>query len=118
MIPGKPAAPKARPRAAGANPAVCSQYLKGLADADRLRILECLLEGPKPVGELAKAAGKPIANISHHLVVMRGCGLVTSKRSGRFIIYALSPEIRVDGEGGGAPALNFGCCRFELMSGK
>src|SRR5688572_23432976 len=32
----------------------CSKYLKALADPDRLRIVECLLGGPKAVGEIVR----------------------------------------------------------------
>ena len=71
----------------------CSRYLKALADPDRLKIIQCLQGGPKHVGELTKLLDKPIANVSHHLGLLRVAGIVTSTKSGRFVTYTLAPAL-------------------------
>lgn len=95
----------------------CSKFMKGLADSERLRIVQCLLDGPKCVGAIARQAGGALANVSHHLLVLKQCGLVSSERRGKFVYYSVEPSIFVS-EGPGGPALNFGCCRVELGAPK
>jgi ArsR family transcriptional regulator len=93
----------------------CSKFLKALADPDRLKIVQCLREGPLPVGEISARLDAPLANVSHHLKQLRIAGLVTGQKRGRNVIYALSP--RVLSQQGGADArdvLELGCCRLEL----
>ena len=49
----------------------CAARLKALADPDRLRIVNCLLCGPKNVSELADEMSVGIVKVSHHLRVLR-----------------------------------------------
>jgi len=96
------------------NASECSKYLKALGDPERLKIIECLQEGPKSVGDLSKQLKSAIANVSHHLKQLRFAGLVRNERQGRNIVYSLSPEFA--GRNGRTPlkTLEFGCCRIEL----
>ena len=92
----------------------CSKYLKALADPDRLKIIQCLQAGPKHVGELTRLLAKPIANVSHHLRLMRAAGIVTSTKSGRYVTYALAPRFIRHSKQSPLNVLEFGCCRLEL----
>lgn len=92
----------------------CSKYLKALADPDRLKIIECLLGGPKAVGEIVREVGAPLGNTSHHLKLLRRAGLVTGRRRGRFVIYSLAERYACARSKGSPAALEFGCCRVEL----
>src|SRR4051812_8299769 len=94
----------------------CSKYLRALADGDRLKIVQCLQDGPMSVGEVTRRLAARLANVSHHLRLLRQAGVVERRKQGRFVIYALSPKIhRPTPPGAGAPdALEFGCCRIEL----
>jgi len=92
----------------------CAQSLKALADPDRLKILQCLQAGPRGVGELAELLGKELANVSHHLGVLRHAGLVETRKEGKFVIYSLHPAVFRPAAGGAGDALDFGCCRLEL----
>jgi DNA-binding transcriptional ArsR family regulator len=65
--------------------------LKGLADADRLRLLLELRAGPRNVGALAQAIGTEIVNASHHLSVLRNAKVVLSEKQGRYVNYRLNP---------------------------
>lgn len=70
-----------------------SKMLKAIADSDRLRLVLQLREGEKSVGTLASAIGVEIVNVSHHLGVLRGGGIVRDKKIGRFVYYTLNPEV-------------------------
>jgi len=63
---------------------------KALGDANRLLILERLAQLPCAVEDLAAKTLLPLANLSHHLQVLKYAGLVKSARKGRQIVYALS----------------------------
>ncbi|MFJ5927445.1 ArsR/SmtB family transcription factor [Kitasatospora sp. NPDC092948] len=63
--------------------------LQALATPSRLYILARLQEGPCSVGELAEAAGLEASACSHQLRLLRHLGLVTGRRHGRSVVYAL-----------------------------
>jgi ArsR family transcriptional regulator len=86
----------------------CARSLKALADPERLRIIQCLQDGPKNVSQLAGLLGCEIANASHHLQVLRHAGLVRDKKAGKFVIYSLDPDVVKEA------AVELGCCRLEL----
>ena len=93
----------------------CARLLKAMADPDRLKIVQCLREGPKNVSELAAELNAEIVNVSHHLGVLRNAGLVQDERHGRFIVYQLHPDIfQPHGKSQTSEHLNFGCCRLEI----
>lgn len=91
----------------------CASRLKALADPDRLRIVNCLLAGPKNVSQLAQALGEDLVKVSHHLGVLRHAGVVQTERDGKFVIYRLDPEIAAEGTGD-VKTLDLGCCRLDL----
>ncbi len=92
----------------------CSKYLKALADPERLKLIQCLQGGPKHVGELTRELNKPIANVSHHLSLLRAAGILTSTKQGRFVTYALAPKFLRQAKQSPLNVLEFGCCRLEL----
>lgn len=73
-----------------------AKLFRGLADPTRLAILEGLAAGPRSVGELVEATGAGQSNVSNHLACLKDCGLVTSERQGRNVIYSTS-DPRVTG---------------------
>jgi ArsR family transcriptional regulator len=92
-------------------PSRCAKFLRALADPERLRIVQCLRDGPRNVGELADLLGAQVVNVSHHLGVLRHAGLVLDEKQGRFVIYRLHPDFfRKDDKA----SLDFGCCRLEM----
>ena len=64
-----------------------------IADPSRRRLLDLLLRGPAPVGDLVAATGMSQPNTSRHLGVLRHAGLVTARKAGQQRVY----EIRIDG---------------------
>lgn len=60
----------------------------------RVRVLELLLEGPRPVHELLVEIEVEASNLSQQLAVLRRAGLVSSRREGSSVLYTLSsPEV-------------------------
>ena len=49
-------------------------------------------EGPATVGELQQATGASQQNVSKHLGLLHRSGLVTRKREGNFVRYAIADE--------------------------
>ena len=49
-----------------------------------------LLDGPAYPAELADLLATGRANVSNHLACLRGCGLVTAEREGRFVRYQVA----------------------------
>jgi ArsR family transcriptional regulator, nickel/cobalt-responsive transcriptional repressor len=93
----------------------CAQYLKALADPERLKIVQCLLDGPKNVSELSALLEQEMANVSHHLGVLRHSGLVLVEKQGKFMVYSLHPDIfRPQTARQKSACLDLGCCRLEL----
>ena len=68
------------------------RLLSVLAEPTRLRILDVLLDGPRPVGELVDALGVTQPATSKHLRVLRAAGLVHVHPDAQRRVYALRPE--------------------------
>ncbi len=62
----------------------------------RAGILEALKSGPMGVGELAEKLGEERSNVSHSLAVLKKCGFVDVRKSGRKRLYSLSSCIVSD----------------------
>ena len=65
---------------------------KGLAHANRLELLEVLAQGPRDVDSLAVCCRMSVANTSHHLKLLRECGLIVNDRQGQRMIYSLADD--------------------------
>ena len=63
-----------------------------LAEPTRRRILDLLLEGERPVGELVELLAVAQPNVSKHLRALSDAGLVRVRPDGQRRIYALRPE--------------------------
>jgi DNA-binding transcriptional ArsR family regulator len=68
-----------------------AQQLDALGDSTRRAILERLLKGPQPVGEIAR--GFPISRpaVSQHLRILKHAHLVVDRPEGNRRIYELNP---------------------------
>ena len=65
--------------------------MDALGDATRRAILERLLMGPMPVGELAKQFPVSRPAISQHLRVLKKAHLVVDRAAGTRRLYAVDP---------------------------
>ena len=64
--------------------------LKALANEHRLLVLCALVDGPKSVGDLNDRVELSQSALSQHLAVLRGAGIVTTRREAQTIWYALA----------------------------
>ncbi len=64
--------------------------LKSLSHASRLMILCQLVEGEKTVGELQQYSSLSQSAFSQHLGVLRQQGLVTTRKEGLHVYYAIT----------------------------
>ncbi|MER5637878.1 metalloregulator ArsR/SmtB family transcription factor [Kitasatospora sp. NPDC002227] len=60
-----------------------------LADRTRLALMERLGRGEADVTTLTEATGAPRPSVSQHLAKLRLAGLVTTRKEGRRVVYAL-----------------------------
>jgi rhodanese-related sulfurtransferase len=65
---------------------------KGFASPVRLELLDLLAQAPRTVQELAKVSEQSIANASQHLQALQAAGLVSRRRQGKSVRYALAGE--------------------------
>lgn len=66
------------------------RLFKALAEPNRLRILNLLLEEPFCVCELEAILGLPQPLLSRHLAYLRSAGLVVDRRRGSRVQYSLA----------------------------
>lgn len=60
----------------------------------RIRVLELLQEGPRPVRDLLAEIEVEASNLSQQLSVLRRSGLVSSSRDGATVLYTLAtPDV-------------------------
>lgn len=69
-----------------------TDMLKALSHEGRLLILCLLSEGEKSVSEIESGMAMPQAAVSQQLARLRLDGLVTARREGRSIYYALASD--------------------------
>ena len=61
-----------------------------LANPTRREVLDLLLNGPRPVADIADHFDMARPSVSEHLKVLRESGLVEETKQGRFRYYSLS----------------------------
>jgi DNA-binding transcriptional ArsR family regulator len=72
---------------------VC-RLLSLLADKTRLKILRLLADGERPVVSLTGTLRLPQPTVSHHLAWLRMMDLVSPRRQGKHVFYALGPAAK------------------------
>ena len=69
-----------------------ANLLRALANEKRLAILCQLVDGERSVGELCAALGISMTNASQQLALLRKDGLVSTRRDGKSIYYAMKSD--------------------------
>lgn len=69
---------------------------KVLGDPTRLTLIMALEAGEKNVTELVRRAGTTQANVSRHLQTLTEAGILTRRRSGLNVLYAIRDLTIVD----------------------
>ncbi len=93
-----------------------ADIFKALADETRVKIMQMLNTRPRAVNEIVDFFNLAQPTISRHLMVLRQSGLVTAKRRGQQVIYAVNEETLRDKAL--AFFLGFECCAQAGMKKK
>ena len=64
-----------------------AEFFKTLAHPARIRVLEVLSDGERPVNEMLPLVGIEPSHLSQQLAVLRRAGLVRSRREGSSVVY-------------------------------
>jgi len=67
------------------------ETLRALAEPHRFQIVDLLLDGPRPVGDMVTQLGLRQPQVSKHLRVLSDAGLVEVRVDAQRRIYALRP---------------------------
>lgn len=70
--------------------ALVARRFRTLGEPFRLRILQLLQRGELTVGELVDSLDGNQPNVSKHLAILHDAGLVSRRREGTSILYAIS----------------------------
>ncbi|MFL1379357.1 MULTISPECIES: ArsR/SmtB family transcription factor [unclassified Nocardiopsis] len=71
-----------------------AEFFRMLGHPVRIRVLELLQDGPRPVRDLLADTEVEASNLSQQLAVLRRSGIVTSHREGSSVVYALAgPDV-------------------------
>jgi DNA-binding transcriptional ArsR family regulator len=72
--------------------ATTSDVFNAIAEPRRRDILNYLLAGERPVGDIVAAVGLTQPSVSKHLRVLRDVGLVEVRPEGRQVFYRANPN--------------------------
>ncbi len=73
-----------------------NETFKALADPTRREILALLRKGERTAGDLAERFDMTKPSMSHHFAVLKEADLITSRRDGQQIWYALNTTVVQD----------------------
>jgi ArsR family transcriptional regulator len=66
-----------------------AEIISGIAHPLRIAVIDFLKDGPHCVCDIAQAVGSERSNVSRHLSVMVGAGLLEYRKEGLKVIYRL-----------------------------
>jgi ArsR family transcriptional regulator len=77
----------------GKNMEQALRLFRALGDETRLRLIEQLRDGEQCVCDLTDELEAGQSRLSFHLKTLKDAGVVTDRRQGRWVYYALNPEM-------------------------
>lgn len=84
--------PQQREARATVNLETFAEVMRTLGDETRIRILRALRNDALCVCDLAEAVGVSQPLVSHHLKALKAAGLVSCRKDGSWVYYAIRPE--------------------------
>ena len=70
----------------------CVEFCKAIGDDTRQEILRLLMAGEKSVNEIVDAFSMSQPTISHHLNILKRFHLVSSRKEGKQVFYAINRD--------------------------
>ncbi len=95
------------------------RWFHALSDETRLEIVRLLSHGERCVCELQAVLGAAQSRLSFHLRTLKDAGLVTDRREGRWVYYAVNREAldQITAFAGAVkPGKHAGSCRIACCS--
>lgn len=80
------------PAEMAANAGAAAEFLKALANDQRLSILCTLLDGPLSVGQINERIELSQSALSQHLALLRERGLVSTEKEAQTVFYSVSDD--------------------------
>ena len=69
-----------------------AERFRVIGDPMRIKLLDRLREGETSVGELTNALGATQQNVSRHLGVLHAAGIVSRRKDGTRVLYAIADD--------------------------
>ena len=69
-----------------------AQRFRVLGEPMRIKLLDRLRDGDATVGELQRALGASQQNVSKHLGILHGAGMVSRTKQGNSVVYGISDQ--------------------------
>lgn len=69
-----------------------AERFRVIGEPARIRILDRLREGEASVGALTEALGATQQNVSRHLAVLHAAGIVSRRKEGTRVLYAIADQ--------------------------
>ena len=66
--------------------------LRVIGDANRIRLLDLLRDGELSVSQLTDRLGSSQQNVSKHLGILHGAGIVARRKEGTAVLYSVADE--------------------------
>ena len=64
-----------------------------LGEPMRLRILQAVCHKPRTVNEVVRAVGATQANVSKHLALLAGAGILARRKEGQSVYYGMKDQL-------------------------
>ena len=84
--------PGPRPERTAETLEAAAELLRAAGDVARLKLLERLRLAEACVSELAQESGEGLSTVSQRLKILRQVGLVSRRRDGKHVYYALADQ--------------------------
>lgn len=69
-----------------------AQRFRVLSEPSRIRLIDILRDGPRSVQELTAASGSSQQNVSKHLGILHGAGILSREKRGTSVLYSIADE--------------------------
>ena len=70
-----------------------ARHFKLLGEPMRLKILQAVCREARPVTDIVAATGATQANVSRHLALLAGAGILTRKKKGQCVYYGMTDPL-------------------------
>lgn len=69
-----------------------AQRFRVLSEPTRIKLIDILRDGPASVQELTAASGSSQQNVSKHLGILHGAGILSREKRGTSVYYSIADE--------------------------